>query len=421
MSIAMETPTVELVAAEHSDVRPTGKKRGWIARLWTVIVFAWKYFVGVVLTQTAFTSLLVIGWIYRLSQRAVLKQWWKASPLRRQGVAFGEFLAQGDDRTIGLTHWPNWIVAQNFGQSLSAVHQADSSVWMKCRGYVRVLLGSLGANIKLGVQGLFNTWVLTLPGCVLFLFSWYDGWNNSFHKGYEQALVGPLTGILGIVVFIAAMFYVPMAQARQAATGSWRAFYDFRLVARLVRSRWRGCIGIAAWYTALSLPVTILKIVPGFLDKGDTFPGFEEMTNAELHSFLVSYFLWSAVLFFPVYVWLRLVAAKVYASALLGELQAGRVGTDELGVVERNALEQLELTQFTERRRRHPLIRAAAGTVRTSGTVAVVLATAMLWFSFVSQIYVSQFLKYDEAKGWLNQPLVQLPWFNYIPGHLSAE
>ncbi|MBM3833048.1 MAG: hypothetical protein FJ403_07205 [Verrucomicrobia bacterium] len=27
----------------------------------------------------------------------------------------------------------------------------------------------------------------------------------------------------------------------------------------------------------------------------------------------------------------------------------------------------------------------------------------------------------DCGRGWLNQPLVQLPWFNYIPGHLKSE
>ena len=57
---------------------------------------------------------------------------------------------------------------------------------------------SLWLNLTIGAQAIFNTWVLTMPGCVLMLFSWYAGWHNSFNKGYEQAVVGPLTGFGGI-------------------------------------------------------------------------------------------------------------------------------------------------------------------------------------------------------------------------------
>ena len=73
-------------------------------------------------------------------------------------------------------------------------------------------MASFVLNVKLGVGAIFNTWVLTLPACGLWLFAWYDGWNNSFTKGYEQAGVGPGTELLGVGLFIAAMLYVPMAQ-----------------------------------------------------------------------------------------------------------------------------------------------------------------------------------------------------------------
>ena len=55
----------------------------------------------------------------------------------------------------------------------------------------RAIFGSLGANLKLGAQSLFNIWVLTLPPCALWLFAWWGGWENSFNKGYEQFAVGP--------------------------------------------------------------------------------------------------------------------------------------------------------------------------------------------------------------------------------------
>src|SRR2546429_8683233 len=90
---------------------------------------------------------------------------------------------------------------------------------------------------------------------------WYDGWNNSFNKGYEQFSVGPGVSVLGILLFITAMLYVPMAQARQAVTGNWRCFYQFRLIRTLVRRRWFACFGLAALYALCSLPILVLLSV----------------------------------------------------------------------------------------------------------------------------------------------------------------
>ncbi len=45
---------------------------------------------------------------------------------------------------------------------------------------------------------------------------------------------------------------------------------------------------------------------------------------------------------------------------------------------------------------------------------------ALVWFAFVAQIYASEFMNYHPGIGFLNQPLVQLPWFRYIPSALES-
>lgn len=56
------------------------------------------------------------------------------------------------------------------------------------------------------------------------------------------------------------------------------------------------------------------------------------------------------------------------------------------------------------------------------GRATTGVALFLVWFGFVSQIYVSEFfMKSAAGRGWLNQPLVQLPWFNYIPSRLKTE
>ena len=84
--------------------------------------------------------------------------------------------------------------------------------------------------MRVGIAGMVNTWVLTLPPAVHSVFGCYAGWDNSFNKGQEQYSVGIVISLMGIALFILIMLYVPMAQARQADTRKWRSFYEFRKI-----------------------------------------------------------------------------------------------------------------------------------------------------------------------------------------------
>ena len=82
-------------------------------------------------------------------------------------------------------------------------------------------------------------------------------------------------------------------------------------------------------------------------------------------------------------------------------------------------LQRLNLIQVNPPRSRHVLLRVAGSTTSLALFSAGIFATALIWFTFVAQIFISTFLKYDQAVAWLNQPLIQLPWFRYIPPHIQ--
>ena len=375
-------------------------------------MFAWKFFLGATLCQWLPGSVLVLGWTMRLMQRVVLKQWWLRSELPRSGASFKSFLA-ADARTREQVRWPNWFVRQNAWQRIR--EQAGAAALF--RAVPGAAMRSLGQNLKLGAQGIFNVWVFTLPAGVLWLFSWYDGWNNSFNKGYEQAAVGPLTGILGIAWFIAAMFYVPMAQARQAATGQWRSFYQFGFVWTLIRRRWLACLGLAALFSALTLPVMILKTALGFY--AQIHPAVATESPAQVAAGLQRYFFSACLVLFPVFVVLRVAAARLYASAVLAAVQSGAVPEDALAEVEWETLHRLDLLHVHSERPRHVLVRLVTWAGTRAGRFTAGVLLVLIWFSLVAQIYVSQFVYYSPVRGWLNQPTVQLPWFNYRPAQLD--
>ncbi len=363
---------------------PAPARSGRVAKWRRRAVQVWKYVVGAWLCQHLLLSVLVVGWCYRLMRHHTRREW-----LRLSG------------RTAPPLPWPNWLLHPDGFRAPSRR---------------KALTASLVLNARVGAQAVFNTWVVTMPACFLWVFAWYSGWDNSFNKGYEQFWVGPAAGWLGITLFIAAMLYVPLAQARHAATGSWRAFYRFGFVRRLVRHAWPACLLLAGLYAALSLPVTVFRAFPTILPQ--VLPDLLTLPDAALREFLRDYYFWASAIGFGLYVALRLIAARIYARAIVSAVQRGVVRVDELHPRERRELDQLGLLEAAPAPERHVVVRVlgwtSARVARLGGAVAIVL----LWFAFVAQIFVAEFINYHPVRGWLNQPLVQLPCFSYIPRHL---
>ncbi len=358
------------------------------------LAFLWKTFAGAFLCQGLLASILVVGWVQRAMQRSALRYWQRHAD---DDTPFATFAAARED-SAAHRHWPNWVFTSG------------------SRSALRDWVGSLWLNARLGAAAIFNTWVLTLPACGLWLFAWYDGWNNSFTKGYEQAAVGPLTGLLGVALFIAAMLYVPLAQARQAATGSWRSFYEFSLVFALIRRRWWSCVRLAGLYAALSIPVMLLKTGPLVLDR---LPGYPALSDADALGLIRLYFFVAGIAVFGVYIALRLAAARIYAAGVLAMLRDGTLAPARLGALERSVLSRLDLLRVEARAPRPVVLRAVGGASLWTARAGATAVAAVIWFAFVAQIFISEFLNYHPVVGWMNQPLVQLPWFRYIPSGLG--
>lgn len=354
----------------------------------TAGAFVWKTLFGAFLCQGFLISVFVVGWTYRAMQRAAVKRWMKEqTPNATLTDAAHEVHAFSH-----LAHWPNWF---------RGVGDEDRRMtrWF----------GGFSSNLKLGFAGLVTTWSLTLLPMLFWNVSWYAGWNNSFNKGYEQAAYGPLLGVSGVVLFMVVMLYVPMAQARHAVSGQWRSFYDFRTVRTIARERPIACLLLAAGFSLFSLPIMFFKTAPLFLEQ--IAPHTAGMDAHELLTYLNAFYFRVCLLGFGLYVALRIAAARVYAGGLLQACARGHLKIADLTPFERSSLKALRVP---------PPGHAASDTVwvrpaRRGFATAMAAAALLVWFTFVAQIYVSEFLNYHPIRGWLNQPLVHAPWFSYIP------
>ncbi len=278
---------------------------------------------GTLLCLSPLTSLLVLGWLSRRMRRTIAG-----------GAA------------------PGWIMGEP-GAGRSAR-----------------LLGGLAENIRIGLCTALGLALWTLPFSLLWLGSWWAGWDNSFNKGYEQAAIGPTVWLAGAALAAISLTFLPFAMAHAAATRPLAGYADLAPIFRVaVAAGWR-TPWLAAVSGLLSLPVLAARALPAFIDQA--VPGFSEMpagAQAEIAANLA----------------LAAAAASFVALVILRD-QAAR----------------------TWRRATARLATPRPAFARTRGAVCIALAIA-LQGALIFQILTGQFANYSPAL-WLTHPVYLLPW-----------
>ncbi|WP_137110666.1 hypothetical protein [Rhodobacter sp. SY28-1] len=181
------------------------------------------------------------------------------------------------------------------------------------RGRTARALGGLAANIRTGLIALTALLAWTLPFTLLWLGAWWAGWENSFNKGYEQALVGPAVFLTG--AFLAALILpaLPLMLAHLATADRLSAAFELRRIRSLVAQ--------AGWRIPALMTLTTLAALPFAAARGlittatDWAPGIEDLTAEDLAALQGQITLALAALAFLAAWVLRAVSARIYATA----------------------------------------------------------------------------------------------------------
>lgn len=367
--------------------------------------WAWRLAVGPLLCMNYFTAVIVVGWLTRHMQAVAVQWWWWQSRSRRHG-SFAEFCAAvGPDAPRART---SWFLRERPSAALAAPMLGGQApdFFAKAWRALGLPFHSLWLNLTLGFKGILGTFMLVGWGCLLMSFSWLFGWHNSFNKGYEIAFLGPVTGFTGLLLFIAAMYYVPMAQAHFAMTGELRAFLDFRFVWKLVRARLFAYTALIAMTGLAFIPLEIMVVSPKYLEQIN--PGFYELSAADYEKFLNQYFWFASAYLFIALLVLRHLAARIYASAVLAVLRRGDVLRSELHPKIDSWLDRLDVDVM-------PILPGGvfAEVVKKGGgwVSRRILFTFIfvVWFLVISLVYVREFLHYHPYLGFFNHALIQVP------------
>ncbi len=299
---------------------------------------------GTLLCLTPITALIVLGWLMRRMRFVAA---------RKAGMA---------------AERPGWIMGARGAGKLAR------------------LLGGLAANIREGVLAALSLALASAPFTIIWMLSWWAGWENSFSKGYEQAFVGPSLGLAGVAVFCVIMIWLPLAIAHQAVENRALALFEWRKVRSAVRH--------TGWGYVLHAIVTVVFALPLFAGRGlVTFasgivPGFDEMSADEIAVLAGNIDLALAAYVFVSLVILRSWSARVYATAVSRALDG----------VDAPLWQNSPLAGQGHGKRSWQLTHWLRSTL-----------LAVIWFGLAAQVFVAQFLNHDWHV-WMTHPYFLLPW-----------
>ncbi len=408
MSLDMMDPR-----SQGADLAARSRLASALEKSGGLVLILWRILIGIALCFHYIGAVFVVGWTLRLMRRRIYRGLWWRSPLRTEWT-FEEF-ADSVPGGVSVRSLPPWLAVDSIRESLDRP-QSDGSPPGKFRRIARLpgaLIGGLGTNLRLGFFTLICTYVLTLPTCSLWLAAWFGGWEISFNKAYESSAVGISTFSLGILLFILAMTYIPIAWAHLAATGDPRAFFQFALVRRIGREKLGALTLYALGFSLLTLPLSVLRLLP--LSFTEMNPAWEAATPEQIGQIMRQYIFLSGIYVFLAFVVLHLWVASIYRAGLLGLLNRDRSAVSQLPSGLSLALEKLGLLPEEPSRRRRPVLSAVVGTGRSGKNMLLRMATALLWFSVVAQVAVSQFVNFQPVSGWLNLPLIHFPTLHFLP------
>lgn len=384
-----------------------------------VTLLAWtaRFVVGVWMIANWFplsfiTAIAAFGWLQRRMQALALRGWWRHSPRRFEGT-FQKFCdSLGHDAPVER---PCWFLRERIVQTLGRARPGGPVRRFIASFFDAVTLPihSLLVNFRVGIAGLASTYMVTGWPCSIMLFSWYFGWLNSFHKGYEDAFLGLGFGLFGSFLLILTLVYVPMAQAHQAATGEIAAFFQFRVVLRLILTRLTAYTLLIAGLALTSLVFEIPRLFAASQD----FAANTAATPQEAYWILSRWWFNWSIFFFAALLILRTLAAIIYRSAMLKAIHSGAILPSDLPPRLALWFEKLEIMPQAQLPQ-HPLATMLKATLSLKWRAFLFGAIFLILLLFVLRFYVGYFLVFNEYRGILNHPVFQVPTIDWTPWHL---
>ncbi len=367
----------------------------------------WLLLICTIWCQTLFTSILALGWVYRWVRYRVSQRLFRLSAIA-ETTTWQEF-ASNDESLTPVRDIPHLFrrqpgIPSPKNSAFKCIHEWLHACWL---------------NFRVGLGAIVTTWSLTLFPCAMWAIAWYTGWQISFTKMYEESATGFSLGFSGLLILTVLMLYVPLAQARHAFTGDWHSFFDWRFICALLWRRPLQLFLLAIGYVMANIVLTIFKALPTFLPTMN--PALANLSAIAALEFLDQYYFYTGGIAFLLLLALKTIGGNIYSSAVREIWRQSALNPETFHQEEIRLFNLLEIS-YGSRYQKPGLVRKILKIpVNVSYRGAMLTLTILVWSLFNFIPFVSEFFNYYPVRGFLNQPLVQLPCFRYVPTHLEAK
>jgi len=363
-----------------------------------------KISLGALFSQLVLGALLLAGWTAQILQRSIYLTWWKQSSCRSE-KSFQRFLHDAGKSNYAK-RLPDWFLSDD----PTGAHQ-KGRIRRKVSEAFRLTL----QRISIGLTLTFHSFLVTSPGLMIIGAGWYAGWQNSFNKGYEHAAIGPLISILGMLLLVPVLIYLPLAQASLISKGRWKAFYDLPYLRKIHRLSLFPA-GLAGLWGLLFF--FILNAGVMVANSAEINEKAASLPTHEVVGFIKRYYLFWGFPFVLMLGYYRHLCGRVYALGVLRALKSGSITEDELDEGEWKILNDLRLLQNPANQTTGRWFRMFQNL--TQKTLRIMSTSFLVGISFlmIVVIMVTQFWHFRGLWGWLHQPMLGLPWFQFVPNSI---
>lgn len=360
------------------------------------------------LSQYLLTGIILLGWTYRWVAYGIKRRLFALSPLVKTST-WKNFIERENNRDKVDYDFPKFLVIS--GQNNCFNYPIIKGIYsLFCSSYF---------HFKVGLSAAIFTEIMTFIPCLLWSYAWHIGWHISFNKMYEESAIGSSLGFLGIILFAIIMFYVPLAQARYSLTQDWKSFFGFKLIIKWIFRRPLQLFFLGSGYLISSIIFLFIKTIPTFLTANN--PTLEQLTSSQALQFLNDYYFWTGIIALALFFSLKIIAGVIYAGVLVETWHQQSFPSQELHEQEVYLLKKLDIPRKCFQKKTKILTNFFLFSLSLSYRGCLFLLSFLIWFLFSFTPFISEFFHYYPQRGFLNQPLVQIPCFRYVPKSLEQE
>ena len=147
----------------------------------------------------------------------------------------------------------------------------------------------------------------------------------------------------------------------------------------------------------------------------------EKLNSQQDLELMNDYYFLTGIICLGLFFVLKMMAGCIYSGMLVQTWQKNIITEDDLHEEEIAYLQKFQFSPKLNHSQQKSIQKIILSSLSISYRSSLIIVTFLVWFIFSFLPFVSEFFHYYPQRGFLNQPLVQIPCFRYVPQSLEEK